>query len=231
MGSVLLSPSQLVNSQIAQWKQAIRQALTEARVAIPGILTSDIDPTAQTVSVQIAIQEQVKTQQGAKWMTIAPVDNVPVVLPRGGGWSFTLPLKKGDEGLLVFCDTCFDFWWQNGGVQNTIGNHRHEHWDCGFVPGMWSQPNRLSSYSTTSAQLRSDDGTVVVDLAAAAVSITAPKLVVSTTGDLDLTASGNVNITGAQVNIGNATKIDGKAFLTHQHTGVTTGGGDTGGVL
>lgn len=185
-----LTPDQVNRAQSAQWRQAMKLLAVDLCVATPAFLTEDIDPVTQTVTVQVAIQERVRTKTGPQWWDVFPIIKVPVILPRGGGWAWTLPLKKGDEGLLVFCDTCFDFWWVNGQnnapkaanvtaasgsqVQNEVRRH-HVH-DCGFLPGMTSQPNVLPNYSTTSAQLRSVDGTVVIDLATAGVTVTAPTI-------------------------------------------------------
>lgn len=166
-----LTPAQLNATQVAQFKQYVRQELADTRVAIPGFLTQDMDPAKQTVRVQIAIREQAATPQGKQWLALNPILNVPIVIPRGGGFSITLPLKQGNEGLLVFCDCCFDFWWQNGGINNQVGNHRHEYWDCGFIPGMYSQPHVLQNYSTDSMQLRADDGSAVVDVSTGAVKV------------------------------------------------------------
>jgi len=180
-----LTPAQVAYSPAEQWRQIIRQSLADTRCATPAFLAADMDYVHQTATVQIAIQEQVRTQTGAQWWDIQPITNVPVVLPRGGGWGLTLPLKKGDEGLLVFCDTCFDNWWVGGAtgpkadnVQNATGSQRqlelrrHHVHDCGFIPGMVSQPNKLTNYSGTSAQLRSDDGLTVIDLSAGSVKVT-----------------------------------------------------------
>lgn len=152
---------------------------------MPAFLLEDMDPDAQTVTVQLAIQERVRTLKGPKWYDVAPIFKVPVMIQRGGGCSVTLPLKKGDEGMLMFCDCCFDLWWQNGqqdapvadnakqasGTQRQIGMHRHEVNDCGFYPGFYSQPNVLANYSTESLQVRTDDGATVVDVAAGGVTI------------------------------------------------------------
>ncbi len=141
----------------------------------------------QTVSVQIALQERVRPPQGAaQWWDVPPVFQVPIIMPGGGGFSLTMPLKKGDEGLLVFCDTCFDNWWTSGQsnapkaqnaqapsgsqIQNEV--RRHHFWDCGFLPKMRSLPNVLAGWSTSSAQLRSDDGVAVVDVAETGVTLT-----------------------------------------------------------
>jgi hypothetical protein len=166
------TPAQMNAAQTSQWKQHLKGELADLRCATPAFLSDDMN-TNQTVNVQIATNERIKTTAGAKWVAIPPIYNVPVVLPRGGGFSLTTPLKKGNEGLLVFCDVCFDLWWTRGGLQNQLEVRRHDVTDCGFLPGMWSQPNVLSNYSTTSMQLRTDDGSALVDVAEGAVSVLA----------------------------------------------------------
>lgn len=188
-----LSPEQVLRAQSTQWRQIVRQALDDTRCASPAFLTENLDPVTQTVTVQVAIQERVRTNKGPAWTDLPIIIKVPVVLPRGGGFSLTLPLKKGDEGLLVFCDTCFDFWWHNGQTNSPVASgktapsgtqrqnevRRHYIHDCGFIPGMCSQPNNLSAYSTTSMQLRSDDGTTVIDVAAGSVTVTGAQVIVN----------------------------------------------------
>jgi len=180
-----LSPSQVNRAPSAQWKQIIKHALMDARFSSPAFLEEDMDAQKQTVTVRIALQEQVRTNTGPQWWDVPPIILVPICLPRGGGFSLTLPLKKGDEGLLIFCDTCFDLWWANGqnnspvaqntgvvsGSQRQNEIRRHDIHDCGFYPGMWSQPNVLTDWSTDSAQLRRDDGSAYVDVASEIVTV------------------------------------------------------------
>lgn len=212
-----LTPSQINYAETSQWKAILRQALADLRVAIPAIV-QEFDAATQTVTVQIALREVVRMPAGAQNIAIQPVYKVPVCLPRAGGFALTLPIEAGDEGMLVFCDMCIDLWWARGGVQNQLERRRHDLSDCGFFPGIWNQKRLLSNYSANSAQLRSDDGSVVVDLATTGITLTGPKVTVNSLGDVDIAASGNVN-------------IQGKTWLSHQHTGVQTGGGDTGPVL
>lgn len=192
---ISLSPSQLNYADTAQWKLVIKQALADTRCATPAFLVNDLS-ASQTVTVQIAIQERVRTATAQQWWDIPPITNVPIVTPRGGGYSITLPLKKGDQGLLVFCDTCFDNWWVNGqsnappaqntgqvsGSQRQFEVRRHHVHDCGFLPGMWSQNNLLTNYSTTSLQIRSDDGATVIDVSENGVEITAGAVSAKSTG-------------------------------------------------
>lgn len=187
-----LTPAQVNRAQSAQWRQVIRQALADTRCSSPAFLTEDLDPVTQTVTVQIAIQERVRTVKGPAWWDVPPIVKVPVIMPRGGGYAVTLPLKKGDEGLLVFCDTCFDNWWKNGqdnspvaantkkssGSQRQNEVRRHYVHDCGFAPGMWSQKHLLSNYATNSLQIRADDGNTIIDVSDAdGVTVTTNKVV------------------------------------------------------
>lgn len=180
----LLSPQQANAAETAQWKEIIRQAGADLRVAIPGIIQS-FDPIRQLAVVQIALRENVRTVVNTTtgvtaWRdtAITPVQDVPVVLPRGGGYSLTLPLKSGDECLLVFGDMARDLWWVRGGVQNQFEKRRHDLSDAFCIPGPWSKPRAINNYSTTSAQVRSDDGTVIIDLAETGVTVTAPTVAV-----------------------------------------------------
>jgi hypothetical protein len=237
----VLTPSQLNYSESAQWKQILQQALNDLRCAAPAVVQS-FDPDTQTVTVQILMSELVKNPNGPVWTAIYPIALVPILVPRAGGFCLTLPITAGDEGLLVFSDTMFDLWWQNGGQQPPPGspltqpNHerrRHDVTDCFFIPGVWNQTRLVDNYSQNSAQVRSDDGTVIIDLSLDdGVTITAPKVTVNSQGDVDVNAQGDVNVTAqGQIKLqseGNNTEIDGVVFLEHTHSGVQTGGGNTG---
>lgn len=207
-----LTPAQLNYAETAQWKDILRQAITDLRVSIPAIVT-DFDPVKQVVGVEIAIREVVRTPSGPVDTAIAPIYNVPVCFPSAGGFSLTLPIQSGDEGLLVFCDMCIDLWWARGGIQNQLERRRHDLSDCGFYPGGRSQPRALPSYSANSAQLRSDDGSTYVEIAAGQI--------------VNIVAPSGVNITGNLVVSGEVTG-NGIPLSTHLHPGVQAGGSDTG---
>jgi hypothetical protein len=212
-----LTPSQLTHSQNAYFKELVRHALIDTRVAIPAIV-QDFDPNTQTCTVTIAIREVVRTNTGPKNVAISPIQKIPVMLPRAGGFCLTLPLQAGDEGMLIFCDMCFDLWWTRGGIQNQLERRRHDLTDCGFYPGMWSQPRVLPNYAVDSAQLRSDDGLIVVDVAQAGITLAGPKVTIQSSGDVDINATGNINLSPT-----GDTVINGKIFLLHEHTLVQTG--------
>jgi hypothetical protein len=207
------------------------------RVALPAVVRSfDPGPPA-TVSVLIATNELVKYSEGAavislktKAMQLPLLQDVPVMMPSAGGWSMTFPIQPGDECLVVFADTPLDVWLQNGGVNNNpISQRRHSLSDAVAIFGLRSNPRGLAGYSTTSAQLRNDDGTVVIDLTDDKVTVTAPSVAVECSGEVSVQAhtvsveADTATVQASAVTLGSATTIDGKAFLTHLHSGVQGG--------
>ncbi|MGC8050122.1 Gp138 family membrane-puncturing spike protein, partial [Salmonella enterica] len=78
--------------------------------------------------------------------------------------SMTFPVAQGDECLVVFASRCIDSWWQSGGIQEQAELRMHDLSDGFAILGFRSQPRALSNISTTSAQLRSDDGATFIDL-------------------------------------------------------------------
>lgn len=169
------------------------------RVAIPGIVVS-YDPVRQTCVVQPTIQELVllpppatpqvpnpgTTQNIPTNVTINPVQDVIPIMMRVPGWSITFPITPGTECLLIFADACVDGWWQNGGINPQYDRRRHDLSDAFALFGPWSQPNKLNNYSQSSMQIRSDDLTVVIDLAPGKITITAPEVNVEQSGGTPL---------------------------------------------
>ena len=183
-----LSPQVRLPSEYAQWSELIRQSQCDLRVAVPGIIQS-FDPVRQLAVVQIALREKVVTPGKAPVDTaISVLKDVPVVTPHGGGWWITMPLRVGDECLLVFADMARDYWWLRGGLQNQFELRRHDISDAFCIPGPWSQPQILPAYNPTNMQLRSYAGDVVIDMASTGITITAPVVTVNASTSAAVTA-------------------------------------------
>lgn len=213
------------SNPLVEVRAAIENHEAEVWTAMPAILQS-FNATAMTCTALVAIKAKVLTSPKAQTFTdvqISTLVDLPVQFPSGGGFTLTFPLSKGDEGVVVFASRCIDAWWQNGGVQPQAEMRMHDISDGMFIPGFRSQPRVITGVSTNSAQLRSDDGQVYVELAAGhVVNVVAP-------GGLNIT--GGVKITGALQATGDITGGVGTAdqigLRTHKHAGVTTGGGST----
>jgi len=158
------------------------------------------------------------------------LENVPVLVPGAGGWSLTFPIQAGDECYVIFADTPLGVWLQNGEVDNYPSDQRrHSLSDGVAIFGLRSKPRGLSGYSTESAQLRNDDGTVKIDLAPDTITITAPTVNVNA-ANVTVDASETVKIEGdSQVLISNGTKT--RDFFSHQHSGVAGGVANSGPVF
>lgn len=208
------------------------------KVAQPGIVIS-FDPDKQTCVIQPAIQDivllppPVSSQSPAPGtsqniptsVAIKPIEDVPIMMMRAGGWSVTFPIVPGTECLLIHADMCIDGWWQNSGVNAQYDRRRHDLSDAFALFGPWSQPNNLTGYSTSSMQIRSDDKSVLIELAPGTINITAATVNVHATNTVNVTGDSTVNING-----NGTTHIDGKDFLLHTHTGGTISG-NTGPVI
>lgn len=225
---------QLLGKPWAWVFELLYQEKCDFRVAVPCVVQS-FDEDAQTVNVQVALQEDMLVNGVPTPTNIAPLLNLPVGPLRAGGFAITLPFTAGDEGIAVFNDMCIDSWWQSGGTANRqLERRRHHISDGVFLPVCWSQPRKLANYSTSALQLRSDDGSVFIEVGEDSITCTpdggTTKAVLSS-GAINIygptTIHGDATITGSLTVDGDST-IDGKDFNTHIHSGVSTGGSNTG---
>ncbi|MEX7615036.1 Gp138 family membrane-puncturing spike protein [Klebsiella pneumoniae] len=232
----------------AQLAQAIMSAM---RVSMPGIIQS-FDPDAVTAVVQPAIKGAEQDESGSEVSVNLPLlVDVPVVFPRGGGCTLTFPVKAGDECLVIFADRCIDFWWQSGGIQEPVDERMHDLSDAFCIVGPQSQAKKIGGISTTAAQLRTDDGSAFIEVAAGHdVTVkTSGKLTASADGGTEITSpeiilNGNVTINGnlsqgmgesggsatmhGPVTVTNDVTAGGKSLMTHTHGGVEHGNDSTG---
>jgi hypothetical protein len=155
------------NAALLGVKAALSDNQANLWTTLPAIVQS-FDAAKVTVSAQPTIQVQIRQPNGT-WVdtAITLCVDCPVAFPGGGGFVFTFPLKKGDEGLLIFASRCIDAWWQQGGVQKQAELRMHDLSDGFFIPtGGMSQPKIPTAVNVNSAQLRSNDGNTVIELAA-----------------------------------------------------------------
>jgi Phage protein Gp138 N-terminal domain/GpV Apex motif len=194
--------------------------------AMPGIIGS-VDLAAHTVAVTPAVQAVKYAPDDTKQMVNMPlIPDVPIVWPRGGGYTLTFPIAVGDECLIVFAARNIDGWWSQGGIRPPLDARMHDMSDAFCVPGPYSQATKIGGVSTTNCQLRSNDGTVFVELngAGGIVRIVAPTQI---TLDAPIVmATGLVRATGnVTAGFGGG---DSVGLQTHDHGGVQTGSGNTG---
>jgi len=194
--------------------------------AMPGIIQS-FSASAVTATVQMAIKGIVQDQAGkSQFVNLPLLVDVPVFFPRGGNCTLTFPVAKNDECLVVFASRCVDGWFQSGGIQAPLQPRMHSMSDGFALVGFFSQATKISGISTSTAQLRSNDGSTYVEVnpSGQIVNVVAPGGMTVTTPTFTVTGVINVqNVNGAT----NAGTITGSLNATGTVTGQTdvVGGG------
>lgn len=150
--------------------KALKDAVMfETRVCMPGIVQA-WDAAAQTVTVQLAIRERMSNGGVEQETQIPLLVDVPVVMPRAGGYGLYFAPSKGDECLVVFGDMCIDSWWQSGGVQSQAESRRHDLSDGFAIMGCWSQA-RKPKIPAKGVRLANDAGTAGISIEGSTVNI------------------------------------------------------------
>lgn len=198
---------------------------------LPGIIDS-VDLVKMTAVVQSAIQVSLRGTDGVYRPTNLPQClDCPIEFPSGGGFTLTFPIAPGDECEITFASRCIDAWWQQGGVQPQAEFRMHDLSD-GFVKvGPRSQPRVIPNISASTAQLRSDDGAVYVEVAGGhVVNIVAPGGI-NLVGPVHMTSTcqidGAVNTNSTITASGEVSANGSHTLSAHRHGGVAAGAAQT----
>jgi hypothetical protein len=110
------------------------------------------DSTKQKAVVQPLIKRRVRSETSARATQLPDVINdVPVVFPGAGDYSFTFPVAKGDIVLLVFADQSLDVWLASGSAVDPKDDRRCDVNDAIAIPGLRSFASPVSSPPTDAA--------------------------------------------------------------------------------
>lgn len=196
----------------------------DIHTALPAKVVS-CDGHSATVQLMIT-----QVMRGGETLALPPLVDVPVGFYRGGGFCVTVPVKAGDEGLVIFAERCIDGWYVSGRQSAPLDTRFHDYSDAFFLPQGSSQPNRIPAYSTDSLSMQTDDGSTFI-------RIKPGKIIMQ--GDIEHTGNrtqqgnslvnGDHSVNGNSESSGGTIKHNGKDIGdTHTHSGVETGGGNTG---
>jgi hypothetical protein len=167
---------------------------SQIHTAMPAKVVS-YNPGQHTVNVQPMVQG-LRTGSDGKVnpVTIAELHDVPVIYPGGGHQLITYPIAVGDECLIIFAERSIDHWWQLGTLNPPSDWRMHDINDGFALMGIRSLPNvpgggaaggtanAGAAISTSTMQIRSNDGHMVIELDPA-------------TNTIRIAAAGNVEIT------------------------------------
>lgn len=193
---------------------------------VPGHVVSLLDQGKdQWAQVQVGVQ---RVDVNGASFDLKPIMNVPVLF-LGGEFAIEYQIDPGCEGMIYFSQRCVSGWKNTGGIaQNPLGRF-HDLQDAFFIPGFRSLPNVLPDFQNNGIRLRNksatqfawlkNDGSIFVENGA---------------GHIRLGADGVVTINGVTiapdslVTTPNDVVADGISSKGHRHSGVQTGGGNTG---
>jgi len=185
------SLAEITGDTSSPFRAAINAAANSIRVAMPGIIVS-FNASDQTVNVKPSLADNVNI--GGQTQLVFPpiISDVPVAIPRGGNFAVTLPIKPGDNCILVFADSCIDGFWQSGKETAPAEYRQHDLSDAMAIVGI-SAGGAISGYNPDALEIRSLQGEATITVNDRGVTLNA--------GIVDINA-GTVSISGGAVNIG-----------------------------
>lgn len=141
--------------------EAIDARLRDVHTALPGRIKS-FDPATQRATVEVLH----KPRFNGRPVDMPDLIEVPVVMPRGGGFAFTFPLKVGDGVQLMFQERNMETFYERGDRDAPPTLRMHDLSDAVAIPGLEPGPRVLGDYNADSFELRSVDGTTKVEITA-----------------------------------------------------------------
>ena len=193
---------------------------------IPAIV-DEFNASTQRVAAIPAIQfKHINPDGTVEYLNYPKITNIPLAIQRGNGVLITYPIKKGDVCTLIFSQRSIDNFLLEGNIQKPYEGENPltsvvrcmDMTDALCFPGVITNKEFISNYSTSAVELRNSSGNTKVSVSSNSLTLKQ--------GSATLTMSGG-NITMSATSI----ILNGKDWDTHQHTGVQTGSGNTGGVL
>lgn len=184
--------------QDAQLPEIIDRITSGLCTAIPGVIESFDSATCLSTVRSAVRMKTVSYQNGlsVNYLDQPLIERVPVVLPHsvGAGLFLTVPIKEGDQCLIVFGYRSIDNVVEFGGVQNPCepnGIHpsftdlrHHDMTDAICIPSMLCESSSIENWSQTAIEIRNQDGTVKV-------SVEDGQIIVNSGTNVRLTIKGN----------------------------------------
>lgn len=144
-------------------QRAISAAIDEVRVSMPGRVEK-VDITAQTVDVRPLLIHRLIDDEGTVTQEELPViPAVPISWLRAGEFFVTMPIAKGDTGLLIFCDWPIDQWLARGGDApvDPLDIRAHSLTSATFTPGLHHSKNPIADAHAENMVMGKDGGSQI----------------------------------------------------------------------
>lgn len=235
-------------------KRTMMQTMRQLRVSMPCEVVR-YNSKRQMVDVRIV---QPEIDLAGNNIPMPVITNIPVSFVRCGNSHITHPINKGDTGFIIFADRDISSWVETNNRAVVDSARTHSMQDSYFVPGIVgggnnANPNDVEiKYNNTTIHLRKNGdvdintSTKVNINASSEVNVTTNKLTVNapnsyfngnvfvsqllTTGGFvsnGTSGGGTAQFTGS-INVTDEVTASGIDLSTHTHSGVQSGGSNTG---
>ncbi len=138
-------------------RAAVQDELSEFFVALPGKVEKfDVSTGVPKADVKPLLKRAYINQDGTEGIDdLAIVTNVPVIMPRGGGFFMSFPLQPGDIVLLVFMDRSIDEFMFSGGSSpiDPVDFREHDISDAVAIPGFYPFTKPIKNASAVAGKL------------------------------------------------------------------------------
>jgi hypothetical protein len=145
-------------------KKALRNAVYDLRVAMPGIIRT-FDPVTQFCTIDLTVADKQYINNAWEDVVIPTLQDVQLLLPGDANWAITFPSPVGAECLVIAADFCINAWATTGQIpSNQELDRRHDYSDPFAILAPRSIPKAIPNYSMSQMQLRSMDGVTAISL-------------------------------------------------------------------
>lgn len=161
----------------------------QIRIMMPAKLLSFSPGPPQRCSVQPLIKMKVTLGKEVKYVSMPPIENVPVQLPvaQVAGLMLTLPFKPGDTGMLHIPDRGMDNFLRSGqesrppfyGDPETSSPRSRALEDAVFYPGISPDTFEIQDYNTENIELRDKERKTRISLGPDGIEMTDGQAVIS----------------------------------------------------
>ncbi len=123
------------------------------------------------VQVDPQIQQVRRDLKGAETPEDLPVlERVPIAAFKAGGFVLTLPVKVGDEGIIIFSDRSLSVWKETGAKNPPRESHFHHLEDGVFFPIPTSKKGAVAGYDSSSLYAGAEDKSAYLQISAGGIA-------------------------------------------------------------
>lgn len=140
-------------------KNLVKGILSGVHTCMPAQVDS-YDPAKQKATVKPLLK---RAYADGKYTVFPSITDVPVIFPRSGKASLTLPVNAGDTVMLVFAERSMDQWLIKGGEAETKLESQFDLSDAVAIPGLFPFTENSHATDNTHVTLYYDNFKISID--------------------------------------------------------------------